>query len=59
MPIQEPDSVLIYNEQTKEYEVIGGNQAGAGGGVPPGMTLVGTSNGKPVYKDKDGKMFQP
>jgi hypothetical protein len=27
-------------------------------GVPPGSTVVGTSGGKPVYKDPQGKMWQ-
>lgn len=45
-------SVIRYNSRTGDVQRVDGGQAA----LPPGMVkMVGTSNGKPVYEDAQGK----
>lgn len=45
-------SIIRYNSRTGDVQRVDGGQAS----LPPGMVkLVGTSNGKPVYEDAQGK----
>lgn len=58
--MQRGGGVVITNQADGTSRVIspGDVQAGGGAPLPPGMVKqVGTSNGKPVYEDKNGKKF--
>lgn len=58
--MQRGGGVVITNQADGTSRVIspGDMQAGGGAPLPPGMVKqVGTSNGKPVYEDKNGKKF--
>ena len=49
-------SVLRFNKQTGDVQRVDGHSGGAT--VPPGMVRqVGTTGGKPVYEDAQGKRF--
>lgn len=51
-----PGGVMLYNPATGESRPAGGQQQGAAQPLPPGMKRqVGTSNGRPVYEDMNGK----
>lgn len=51
--VQQPKTAIIYNKATGQRELV---SAGAPAtAAPAGMRMVGTSNGKPVYEDANGK----
>lgn len=53
----QPQRVIITNQRTGETREVGAGP-NAAPAVPPGMKVVGTANGKPVYEDAKGKRFQ-
>ena len=51
-----PGGAMLYNPATGDSRPAGGQQQGGAQPLPPGMKRqVGTSNGRPVYEDMNGK----